>query len=251
MRILITALLCLLLLPAVAAAQDMTALYQYYDGTKSRLYARGHDAYRMATDKDSYMLVIGGKTYLCRKTENGWRSTDVHSLMRSHGGGSQAMQQTPARVDVRFRSMHRTERIAGYTGRVYELSIYENGKLTRRDEVVMSTHSDVVGLSRAWAEMSSAMAGSTANDAASMQSVALLEDTKRYGGILRYGDEMRLRELKLKALPVDFFDLPPQEEQWSNQPSTEPVTPEPDEPKSDAERIGETVNKIIDLFGNQ
>lgn len=248
MRILIT--LALVLLPTLAMAQDITAVYQYHDGTKNRLYARGRQAYRMTTAQDSYMLIKNGTTYMCRKTDMGWRATDMSALARAYGGQGMSVGAQPTRsdVEVRYKNTGRTEMVAGFTGRVYDVSVYENDRLVRRDEVVTSTHSDVEALTEAWADMSRQMSRSMGNEPGLMEQVAQDPQAQRYGGILRYGDEMRLRLLEVKPLPVDFFDVPPLQQQ--GQPGTMPDSMPEEQPKSESERIQDTMNKVIDLFSN-
>jgi len=214
MRRFLFAVCCLLIWPVSGhAASDVVATYVHQDGTMMTLYVRDAEHVRMDTSKDSYTLLKGDKVYAVSRDDEGrWQVMDMEKMaaMASgmgsmFGGGG----PDPAGYEFSYAKTGRKETVAGYTGLVYNAEVKEKGKLVSRDEVVLSTHGDLVKVNDGWTALAVKMtkAMGRSGDASLQKS---LQEAREYGygGVLRYGDEMQLKSLKLKDLPSSYFALP-------------------------------------------
>jgi hypothetical protein len=202
-------LMCLFVaLPICAqAGSDIIATYKYSDGSMVTLCTRDSKHVRMDTSPTSYMLLSGNKVYSVSRDDNGiWHAMDMDqikgmgsSFTSMFGGGDE-----PTEYDVRYEKTGKTEKIAGYTGTVYNAVVFENGKVTSRDEVVMSTHSNIKKLTKGWMAMASRMTNMNQSFDDSLEEASKMG----YGGMLRYGKDMRLSNLKVKNLKSSYYKLP-------------------------------------------
>lgn len=202
-------LFCLVLAwpAAVLAASDIVATYQYTDGTMVTLCTRDAQHVRMDTSPTAYTLLSGGKVYSvncdsgqCQVYDLGAMSSGLASGMTSmFGGGSEPD------YEVRYEKTGKTETVAGYKGAVYNAVVLEDGKAVRRDEMVLSTHSNIKKVTDAWMAMADALTQSMGQSFRDS-----LNEAKKmgYGGILRYGDEMRLAKLSVRNLDAGYYKLP-------------------------------------------
>lgn len=202
-------LLCLVLaMPAAAlAAADIIATYKYADGTMVTLCTRDAQHVRMDTSPTAYTLLSNGKVYSvncdsgpCQVYDLGAMSSGMAAGMTSmFGGGSEPD------YEVRYEKTGKAETVAGYKGAVYNAVIFEDGKVVRRDEMVLSTHANIRKITDAWMAMADALTQSMGQ---SFQDS--LNEAKKmgYGGILRYGNEMRLVKLSVKNLDSGYYRLP-------------------------------------------
>lgn len=201
--------LILLACPALAHAGDIVATYHYQDGSTVVMSTRDAAHVRMDTGPDHYMLLKDNKVYAVSKSDGQWQYMDMD---RMAGMGSMFGQSATADVenmDVRYTKTSRREKIAGYTGTVYEAEVTDKGKLVRRDEVVMSTHSDIKRANQGWMALAERMSQSMGQESAqALKAVCDDAVAKGYGGVLRYGDEMRLVSLKKASLDASSYDLP-------------------------------------------
>ena len=220
----IVLLLCLVLAMPVAAraASDIVATYRYADGTIVTLCTRDTRHVRMDTSPTAYTLLSGGKVYSVNCDSGQCMVYDLEAVTASmavgltsmFGGGSE-----PA-YEVRYKKTGRTETVAGYTGAVYDTTVLENGKAVRRDEMVLSTHADVMKVTDAWMAMAEVLTKSMGQSFCD----ALEEAGKRgFGGVLRYGDEMRLAKLSVRSLDAAYYELPAHADQaQAGQPAAQP-----------------------------
>lgn len=200
-------LVCLIIaLPiCVQAASDVIATYTYSDGSMVTLCTRDANHVRMDTSPTSYMLLSGNKVYTVNRDDDGtWQAVDMDQMKNSgvmsmFGGGSDVPD-----YDVRYEKTNKTEKIAGYDGTVYTAVIFEDGKVVERENIVLSRHGNIKKLTEGWMSMASRMS----NMAKSFESST--EEAKKmgYGGILRYGNDMRLTNLKTKNLNPSYYALP-------------------------------------------
>lgn len=198
----------LVMIPGLAfAASDIIATYKYSDGSMVTLCARDAQHVRMDTSPTSYMLLSGDKIYsVSRDDEGKWHAMDMDQ-MKSMGSGFTSMfgggSDTPE-YEVRYEKTGKGEKIAGYNGSVYNAVVFEDGKVVSRDEVVLCSHSNIKKLTEGWIAMAERMTNMSESFSDTM------EEAKKmgYGGMLRYGNDMRLANLKIKNLDSSYYKLP-------------------------------------------
>lgn len=198
----------LLCLPSLAfAASDIIATYKYADGSMVTLCTRDSKHVRMDTSPTSYLLLSGDKVYsVSRDDEGQWHAMDMDK-MKSMGGGFTSMfggGGDAPEYSVRYEKTGKTENICGYKGNVYTAVTFEDGKVIERSEMVMCNHTNLKRLTEGWIAVANRM--SNMNQAFDDS----LEEAKRmgYGGVLRYGNDMRLASLKTKNLDASYYKLP-------------------------------------------
>lgn len=207
MRKALLLLFLVLALPGTAlAASDIVATYTYSDGTMVTLCTRDNQHVRMDTSPTSYTLLSGGKVYSVNCEDGQCQSMDMAAMAGMAGGFTSLFGGggTPE-YDVRYEKTGRTEKVAGYKGMVYEAVVFEDGQVVSRDEMVLSTHSNIKKLTDGWIAMAEALTqtmGESFRDS--------LEEAKKmgYGGMLRYGDQMRLTKLSVRNLDSAYYKLP-------------------------------------------
>ncbi len=155
----------------------------------------------------TYMLLKGDKVYSVSRDDDGvWQCMDMDkmkgmgmsSLTSMFGGGSKPD------YDVRYEKTGKTEKVAGYTGAVYTAVVFEDGKVVSREEMVLCSHSNIKKLTDGWMAMAARMSNMDQSFGDS------IEEAKKmgYGGLLRYGNQMRLSNLQVKSLKSSVYDLP-------------------------------------------
>lgn len=200
---------CLVLaLPLSAqAASDIIATYKYSDGNMVTLCTRDSQHVRMDTSPTSYTLLSGGKVYSVNCDSGQCQVYDLGAMSKSMGSGFSSMfgGGSEPEYEVEYKKTGRSESQAGYKGAVYEAIVKEDGKVVSREEMVLSTHSNIKKITDAWMAMAEAL---TQTMGESFQDS--LEEAKKqgYGGILRYGNEMRLTKLTVKSLDRSYYALP-------------------------------------------
>lgn len=201
--------LILLACPALAHAGDIVATYQYQDGNTVVMSTRDAAHVRMDTGPDHYMLLKDNKVYAVTKSDGQWQYMDMDRMTGAGSMFGQSAATDIENMDVRYTKTARREKIAGYTGTVYEAEVSDKGKLVRRDEVVMSTHSDIKRANQGWMALARRMSRSMGQESAqALKAVCDDAVAKGYGGVLRYGDEMRLIALKKASLDASSYELP-------------------------------------------
>jgi len=206
MRILWLLLCVVLAAPTGAlAASDIVATYTCSDGTSITLCTRDAKHVRMDTSPNSYMLLKGDKVYAVSTDESGACQVVDMDQMKSTGGFMSMFGGGSApEYDVRYEKTGRTEKVAGYSGAIYTAVIYEDGKVVGREEVVLGSQADIKKLTEGWMAMAERMSnmGQAFGD-----SVKEARKTG-YGGLLRYGDQMRLSRVKVTSLKNAYYELP-------------------------------------------
>jgi len=198
--------LCVMLAFPVSglAASDIVATYTYSDGTKVTMVTRGAEHVRMDTSESSYLLLSGGKVYSVN-CENGQCTAMDMQAMMGMVGGSSMFGGGEDDYEIRYQDTGRSETVAGYKGTVYTAIVFENGQEVERDEIVLGSHSNIRKLTEGWMGMAEAMTqtmGKSFKDS--------LQEAKKmgYGGVLRYGSDMKLTNLKVKSLGSSYYKLP-------------------------------------------
>lgn len=247
MRRIVLGVCCVLFWPVlVFAASDLVATYVYQDGSMMTLCVRDAEHVRMDTSKDSYTLLRGNKVYAVSREDGGWQVMDMEQMgsmasgMGSMFGGGQS---DPTEYEMTYIKTGKKEAVAGYTGLVYNAEVKENGKLVSRDEVVLSTHGDLKRVNEGWVALVTAMtrAMGHAGDASLEKSLQEARDYG-YGGMLRYGDEMKLKSLKSSDLKAAYYALPAGAQQV--QVGTAPESGQGDDSviEKDAEDVGQAAH---------
>ncbi|BCS89140.1 hypothetical protein [Pseudodesulfovibrio sediminis] len=254
MRQLLFFLCCVLFMPTAAlAASDVVATYTYSDGSMVTLVTRDAEHVRMDTSETTYMLLSGGKAYSV-SCENGQCSAMDMGAMMGMVSGSSMFGGGEDDYDVRYQDTGRTETVAGYKGSVYTAIVFENGKEISRDEIVLGSHSNVRKLTEGWIAFAEALTqtlGQSFKDS--------LDEAKKmgYGGILRYGDDMRLTKLSVKNLHSSYYKLPATTQQSNSQPAMQQQSTEQGDSmvEQDAKELGQearqdTKNELKDAIGS-
>lgn len=199
--------ICLaLVLPVCAqAGSDIIATYKYSDGSMVTLCTRDANRVRMDTSPTSYMLLKGDKVYSVSRGDDGaWNVMDMDKLKSMGGGFSMFGGGSTPDYDVRYEKTGKGEKVAGYSGAVYNAVVFEDGKVISRDEVVLCNHTNIKKLSEGWQAMASRMTNMNQAFGDSMDEARKMG----YGGLLRYGSDMRLASLKVKNLDSSYYELP-------------------------------------------
>lgn len=228
-------LICFLLFTTTAfAGSDIVATYEYSDGSMVTIVTRDSQHVRMDTSPTSYMLLKENKIYSVVQDDKGqWMVVDMDQMkgvasggfMSLFGGGEPAPEKT---YSARYEKTGTKEKIAGYTGYVYNIEVKENNELVRRDEVVLCTHSDLKKVNQGWtaigAKMSDIMGEEMSKSLEQATSQAL---ESGYGGMLRYGEELKLKNLKKMSLSASVYELPDNSQTVQMAPSGNvPVSPQ-------------------------
>ncbi len=201
------------------AAEDITATYVYKNGDKVTLVTRDAQHIRMDVSPENYMLLQKGKVYSVSKEDDGqWMVMDMSQMkaMTSGGlaglmtGGKSPMAPQEKEYTVKYEKTGKKEQIAGYSGVVYIVKTMEGGKMVSQDEAVLCNHDDLKKVNDAWVAvavgMGSIMGGKTAG---SLEKATKEANAAGYGGMLRYGDEMKLESLKKQSLDSAAYQIPP------------------------------------------
>lgn len=99
-----------------------------------RLAVRDADHVRMDTSQDGYMLVRGEKVYSVSKDDSGkWMVMDMDQMGKMTSGGLAGFfgggNDDPKAYKATYVKTGKSESIAGYTGAVYNVKVFENGQL--------------------------------------------------------------------------------------------------------------------------
>ena len=201
------------------AADDIAATYVYKNGDKATLVTRDNQHIRMNVSLTDYMLLQKGKVYAVSKEDDGkWMVMDMSQIkaMSSGGlaglltGGAAPMAAQDKEYTVKYEKTGKREQIAGYAGVVYNAKTMEGGKIVSQDEIVLCNHDDLKKVNDAWAAIAVGMSDIMGDKMAkSLEKVTKEATVAGYGGMLRYGDEMKLESLKKQSLDNSTYQIPP------------------------------------------
>ena len=208
-RIFIIFSLLLFVFTGSAWAGDIVATWKYSDGSTVTLSARDDQHIRMDTANDSYTLLIGSKTYMVQKDDEGWKATDMEkmaSMMGGMFGGQKKVNVDDCKTTYKYTG--KKETIAGYKGKVYRVEVRDGaGKLVSSDELVLSKSKDILRVNMAMAQISSKMTG-MAMSGVSKSSDEIKKQADKYGSVLRYGKDMKLISVQKLSLKASHYQLP-------------------------------------------
>lgn len=199
-----------MLLTAPAWA-DITAVYAMAGGDQLRVEYRDAANFRVGTDADHYQLMLDGRLYAVVEGQ----LIDVDSVsqqIRAVGADTflagllgDATSDVP--TDVSVRSLGRQETVAGYQGDVYEaLARTSNGE--QRAELVVTNNPDLKAVQDALMKVAKeAVAAIGAKSSPYARPLEQVEQ-QHLGGLLRYGEELRLVSLDRTPIAAGRIELP-------------------------------------------
>ncbi|MDH3997803.1 MAG: hypothetical protein OET90_03085 [Desulfuromonadales bacterium] len=210
MRFFLT-LLLLFTFVSPAFSGDMLITWQTADGHKMKVAHRDDNHVRMQTTPDAYTLLTGDKIYMVSKSDDGWQVMDYDQMagLAAQFGGSQAVAEI-GDYKAKYKKTGKTEKIAGYKGTVYQVTVRDgSGKVVQDDQVVFSKSGDVKRASKAMMLIAAKMGDKMgAAFSQSMDEAMQQAQNNSYGGALRYGKDMKVVSIDKKSLPGDYFKLP-------------------------------------------
>ncbi len=207
-RKLIFAAAALLAAPAWA---DVTAVYAMAGGDPLRVEYRDAANFRVGTDADNYQLMLDGRLYAVAEGQ----VIDVEKISRQiravgadtflAGLLGDATSDVP--TDVSVRPLGRQETVAGYQGEVYEaLARTSNGE--QRAELVVTDNADLKAVQDALMKVAKdAVAAVGAKSSPYAKPLEQVEQ-QRLGGLLRYGEDLRLVSLDRTPIAAGRIALP-------------------------------------------
>lgn len=194
------------LLMALPTLADVTAVYQLDRKNQMTISVRDQKHVRMDVAKDMFLLLKGDKTYSVRKEGSGWVAMDMDEIrkMTAGMGGMPMADADDKGPQGSFRDTGRTETVAGYKGKVYEV-IDEDGE---RTEVVLTDHKDLTTITQAMARFG-AQSASNMGFAGAGNVPDLSGMAGGYTGLLRQDKHMTLVSVDKSGKGSGHFDLPP------------------------------------------
>lgn len=207
-RSMLFAVATLLAAPAFA---DLTAVYALAGGEQLRVEYRDAANFRIGTDAENYQLMVDGHLYAVaqgqvidvQKVSRQIRAVGADTFLAGLLGD--ATSDVP--TDVSVRPLGRRETIAGYTGEVYEaVARTSNGE--QRAEVVVADDADLKAVQDALMKVAKdAVAAVGAESSAYARPLQQVEQL-RLGGVLRYGEDLRLVSLQRAPIAAGRIALP-------------------------------------------
>jgi len=198
-------------LTAAPAFADLTAVYAMAGGDQLRVEYRDADNFRIGTGAENYQLMLDGRLYAVaqgqvidvEKVSRQIRAVGADTFLAGLLGD--ATSDVP--TDVSMRPLGRQETIAGYTGEVYEaVARTSNGE--QRAQVVVTDNPDLKAVQDALMRAAKdAVAAVGAESSAYTRPLQQVEQ-QRLGGLLRYGEDLRLVSLDHEPIPAGHIALP-------------------------------------------
>jgi hypothetical protein len=185
------------------AYADLKGTYQLKKDKTLALSYRDDRHMLAAVGDDQRLLLKDGETWALKRQGDNWMALNANSA-----AGLLAVLRKKHDDDVpsgplELRPLNRQEKVAGYTGDVFELS---DGKKTY--EVVLTDNPDVLAMTNAWRTMASQLAKHfEQRDVERLQQALAVIPQKGKGGLLRQGDNLTLKAIDKKVSASDF-DLP-------------------------------------------
>ncbi len=192
---------------------DIIGSWLMKGGGQMTIEFRDQDNFRINMGSEGYALMSQGKAFMVSRSHKGeWEAISVDSMKRmmgQSGFGSRVQATRPDDLPVHFEKTNRVEQIAGITGQVYLLTTDRPSGGTETVEAVFGDDPRLVSLQEANVRFSHAwgVIGGKRDEPFS-------EIMKKYkgrgpgGGMLRYGDAMRLVSLQDTQLASSRFQLP-------------------------------------------
>jgi hypothetical protein len=201
----------LLIFSGSAWASDIVATWENHSGTSMQLSYRDDHHIRMDTSNDAYMLVSGDKVYMVTNQDGQWKALDMNKMAGIvHGYDHQAAKSIASSDIIRkLKNTGRTEKVAGYTGKVFLAQYKDDNGQMQQEEVVLSNAPDIIRINQGWAALYARMGQTMGQETYKAMQSTLKESQKAgYGGLLRYSDDFKLHSVKKTTLNDGYFLLP-------------------------------------------
>ncbi|MFN3714570.1 MAG: hypothetical protein ACK4SX_13005 [Alcanivoracaceae bacterium] len=194
-----------MLLSATAFA-DISATYRVGGDHTMTVSVRDDRTVRMDVAKDTFMLLKGGKSYSVRRDGNRWVAMDLAEMQKMFAGmgGVASDDDDDEGGEISFRDTGRTETVAGYRGKVYEVTDDEG----ERTEMVLTDHRDIMAITRGMANLGMQAASNMSGEKAPGMELLSSMFPGGNGGMLRQGRDMVLVSVDKTSKPASFYDLP-------------------------------------------
>lgn len=195
----------------VPAWADVTAVYAMAGGDQLRVEYRDAANFRIGMGADNYQLMLGGHLYAVAEGQ----VIDVEKISRQiravgadtflAGLLGDATSDVPTEVSVR--PLGRQETVAGYQGEVYEaLTRTSNGE--QRADLVVTDNAELQAVQDALMKVAKeAVAAVGAKSSPYAKPLEQVEQ-QRLGGLLRYGEDLRLVSLDHEPIAGGRIALP-------------------------------------------
>jgi hypothetical protein len=192
---------------SAAALADISATYRVGGDHSMTVSVRDDRTVRMDVAKDTFMLLKGGKTYSVRRDGKRWVAMDLAQMQKMFDGisGIPADDVDDEGGDINFRDTGRSETVAGYRGKVYEV-VGDDGQ---RTEMVLTDNRDIMAITRGMGNLGMQSASNMSGEAAPGMDLLSSMFPDGNGGMLRQGRDMVLVSIDKTSKPAGFFDLPP------------------------------------------
>lgn len=205
-----------LLLPCVALASGKAILIntsepmqvggQSIGGGSSEMTLTWRDADTMRMDLGEGNAIINrdGKTYSISQSDGETQVMDMSAMMKMMQtvGGQAAKSKNPFGGINSIKATGKTETVAGIKGRVYHMTWTNPGGSQESSDAVLTDNPLVVEMTRAYF---GSMSGMTDADTASDWEAALPGKDR---GLLRMGDQIRVKSISRSDAPASTFELP-------------------------------------------
>ncbi|MFZ5491234.1 MAG: hypothetical protein ACOY6E_01875 [Pseudomonadota bacterium] len=198
-------------LAAAPAFADLTAVYDLGGGDQLRVEYLDAANFRIGTDAENYQLMLDGRLYAVaqgqvidvEKVSRQIRAVGADTFLAGLLGD--ATSDVP--TDISVRALGRQETVAGYTGDVYEaVARTSNGE--QRAELVVTDDANLKAVQDALMKVAKdAVAAVGAESSAYTRPLQQVEQ-QGLGGLLRYGEDLRLVSLDHTPIPAGRIRLP-------------------------------------------
>lgn len=204
-------LFALVVMLAMPAAADITAIYAMAGGDRLRVEYRDAANFRIGTDGQNYQLMLGGRLYAVAQG----RVIDIDKMSRQiKAVGAEAFlagvlgnATADVPTDVSMRPLGRKETVAGHTGDLYEV-VARTANGEQRTDLVVTRNPDLTAVQNALLKVAKeAVAAVGAESSAYTRPLQQVEQ-QRLGGLLRYGKQMKLVSLDRTPIPAGRIAMP-------------------------------------------
>ncbi|HEY3698268.1 MAG TPA: hypothetical protein VGK97_02985 [Spongiibacteraceae bacterium] len=195
-------LVCIALGLAAGAHAELKGSYQLNQGKQKLDLYYLDDNHMRANLADKQQLVLkGSESWLLHRQGEQWLAVDAEqasALLKATHGNELNREVGP----VQLRDTGRKESVAGYAGKVYELTVGDN-----TSEVVLTDNPDVLALTNGWRTLALKLSKGLNSDQAAQLQQALSKIPQRgMGGLLRQGNALTLVAIdkNVSARDTDF-----------------------------------------------
>lgn len=191
------------LLFASAAHAELKGSYSLQQGKKTLDLYYLDDHHMRANLADQQQLVLkGSESWLLQRQGEQWLAVDADqaaALLKAAHGEELNKQEIGT---VQLRDTGRTETVAGYSGKVFELHVGDN-----TSEIVLTDNPDVLALTNGWRTLALKLSrGLGAKQSLQLQQALAQIPQRGMGGLLRQGKDLTLVAIDkgVGARDVDF-----------------------------------------------